>query len=279
MKRYTTRSDINLAVDTLKADGGFVLEGLIEAHEVDQMNEFLDDKGSTYKQLYFEENWGFGNVMAEPTFSSIIENTWVSKLAQARFSCSFSHNHLVCNEKAPFVGYEVEWHQEVFNINTFAPGCPPAMAEDFFIQAFIALDEQGPSNGGLMVMPQSNKLGVLDSIDVLSPALTHKKSVTVDDLKRADVNGGVMCPELRPGDALIFSPLLVHGSVRNFSEKRRRSLVLQLTSNSVPDRNEEVYEREVEYRKDFATINLQYQIDKLTGSNLYDGLKKVVKNG
>ena len=61
----------------------------------------------------------------------------------------------------------MEWHQEVYNINTFAPGCRPEEAEKYFYQIFIALDDK-MQKWRLWVLSGSNKLGVLESIDVLS---------------------------------------------------------------------------------------------------------------
>ncbi len=274
MKTFNTDSDISKAVESLKADGGFILEGLVSLTHMQEINEYLNSCDSTYKQLYFDQNWGYGNLLNKSPFYPLLENKWLKQFGSKKFECDFSYNHLVCNEKSPFVGYEVEWHQEVFNIDTFAPGCPPDKSEEYIVQGFIALDNQGPDNGGLMVMPKSNHLGILNCVDVLSPALTHKKSVTVDDLKMAEKYCGIICPELKAGDALIFSPLLIHGSVRNFSPDRRRSLVLQFYSNNIPNRVEGIYEAEIARRSEFVLNVLEQQIQKLTKKDLYDELKK-----
>ncbi|MDA9012533.1 phytanoyl-CoA dioxygenase family protein [Alphaproteobacteria bacterium] len=275
MKILDNDSDAKFAVNEVNTSGGFVFKNFINSAEVDQINTYLDRAGSTYKQLYFDAPWGYGNILDVECASPVIKNNWFERFANEFFCSDFRLNHLVCNEKTPFVGYEVEWHQEVFNIETFAPGCDQKLAHDLFVQVFIALDEQGPENGGLLVVPGSNNLGVLKSIDVLSPALTHKRSVSQADMKRAtSVCSPVVCPELQPGDALVFSPLLVHGSVRNISNERRRSLVMQAASTRVPERDETVYEVEKNRRQNFVIETLQGQINKLKKMDLYNELKR-----
>jgi hypothetical protein len=274
MKILDDSSDAKLAVTEVKKSGGFVFKNFITSSEVDQINTYLDQAGSSYKQLYFDAPWGYGNILDIECAQPVIKNTWFECFASELFCSEFTFNHLVCNEKTSFVGYEVEWHQEVFNIETFAPGCDPKLAHDLFVQVFIALDEQGSENGGLLVLPGSNNFGVLQSIDVLSPALTHKRSVSQADMKRAtSVCAPIECPELRPGDALVFSPLLVHGSVRNISNERRRSLVMQAASTRVPKRDETVYQAEKNRRQSFVMETLQRQINKLKNVDLYNELK------
>lgn len=273
MKHFGSETAVQTAIETYHQDGGFVFQNFVELSDVHKINDYLDQKGSSYKQLYFDAPWGYGNMLETECTQPVLSQPWFNAFSKSLFGHKTNHNHLVCNEKTDFVGYEVEWHQEVYNINTFSPGCSPEEAHKFFVQAFIALDDQGPDNGGLLVMPGSNKLGVLDSVDVLSPALTHKRSVSQSGMRAAAQDCHIVCPTLKPGDALIFSPLLIHGSLRNVSDERRRSLVLQAASTAAPARNEVVYNSETEYRRNFVLRTLQSQIDKISQTNLYSELK------
>ena len=274
MKRYSEKSSVELAINEYNHSGGFVFENFISDKVVSMINSYLDAKGSTYTQLYFDLPWGYGNIKEEDCCSPVINHPWMSSFFTALFGAGFDINHLVCNEKSPFFGYEVEWHQEVSNIATFGPGTSPDEAELYFAQVFIALDDQGEDNGGLMVMPGSNRLGVLEVTDVLSPALSHKSSVSLNGMKLANDTCQTLCPTLRPGDALIFSPFLIHSSLRNVSSERRRSLVMQARSERAPNRDDSVYEREIQRRTDFAVEQLSHQIEKLEKTNLYRELAR-----
>ena len=56
------------------------------------------------------------------------------------------------NNKAPWIGPDVEWHQEVFNIDTYAPG-GNANVDSWkdYLQIYIALDPHTLENGCLKV--------------------------------------------------------------------------------------------------------------------------------
>jgi hypothetical protein len=263
----------NDALREYKEKGGFIIEGLIGANVLDDVNKYLDTQGSSYKQLYFDTPWGYGNMSEHLVAEHIKRSPWLENFSTRLLKSEWKFNHVVCNEKSPFVGYEVEWHQEVYNIDTFAPGCRPEDAEKYFYQIFVALDDQDAENGGLWVLSGSNKLGVLDSIDIISPALTHKRSVTIDALKMANSRSVLECPALKAGDALVFSPLLIHGSPRNISSQRRRSLVVQIASLNAPARDQNVYDAEIRHRHDFVVSTLDDKISKMKNENIYSELK------
>ena len=73
------------------------------------------------------------------------------------FKEKFFFNHLRVNNKAALIGSAVEWHQEIFNINTYSPG-QTYKDHKKFMQIFIALDDQDEKNGCLKIIPQSHNL-------------------------------------------------------------------------------------------------------------------------
>ena len=61
--------------------------------------------------------------------------------------------------KAAWIGPEVEWHQEVFNSDIYAPGINMRKKWDKFVQVFIAIDDQDTNNGCLKVFKKSHHEG------------------------------------------------------------------------------------------------------------------------
>ena len=59
------------------------------------------------------------------------------------------------------------------------------------------------------------------------------------------------------GDVLLFTPLTVHGSNKNHSTHRRRSVVMQAQSLNSPPRNEEIYKKEINFRSNFVLKTLE----------------------
>ena len=86
---------------------------------------------------------------------------------------NYTFNHLMVNNKAPFFGPSVEWHQEIYNVNTYAPG---HKTKDWrnFLQTYIAIDRQDIHNGCLKVLKGSHKHGVQKNFDVINENLSHK---------------------------------------------------------------------------------------------------------
>ena len=105
-------------------------------------------------------------------------------------------------------------------MKTYAPGYT---AKDWkkFTQIFIPLDDQDFKNGGLKIIPNSHKEGLLSYEDFINSHLGHKRRVTVTELNKLFNKYGVLNLELKAGDVLVFNHLLVHGSSNNLTNKDR----------------------------------------------------------
>ena len=80
-------------------------------------------------------------------------------------------------------------------------------------------------------------------------------------------------PQLNAGDCMLFTSLTVHGSSKNFSSHRRRSVVIQAQSKNVPKFDNSIYNKEVKYRHDFVIKTIRTN-QKTWGGNLYNDLSK-----
>ena len=58
----------------------------------------------------------------DPKLSLIYNNSYIQKVCSVVLEKDFEFNHLMVNNKAPWIGPGIEWHQEIFNVDTYAPG-------------------------------------------------------------------------------------------------------------------------------------------------------------
>ena len=112
--------------------------------------------------------------------------------------------------KAPGARSYIAWHQD----NGYQDG-----ESQEYITAWLALDDSGPANGGLYVIPGSHKQGRLPHVMETVHAVIPNEHV--------DENGAIPL-NARAGDLLLFSSLLVHQTVGNDTQdEQRRAWVIQ----------------------------------------------------
>jgi len=88
------------------------------------------------------------------------------------------------------------------------------------IGCWIALDRADAENGGMLVVPGSQRLGLVHGEPEPSVEFLGGSGLRVPDGHRVEQT------ELEPGDALFFSGLVLHGSYANRSRDRfRRSFI------------------------------------------------------
>lgn len=217
--------------------------------------------------------WGFGNLKDNKIFGQILKIDKLNKYINHFFkSDEYVFNHLILQNKAPWFGPSVEWHQEVYNIDTYAPGYK---AKDWrnFLQVYIALDDQNEENGCLKVFKGSHKFGPRKNIDIVNEHLNHKRSIKYNELEKISKKCKMIDCKMKSGDALIFNHMLIHGSPSNYSNKPRRSLVLQVRKK-IKVKNNKIYHKEVSRRTNFIINLLNKKIKFLENQNFYQDFKK-----
>ena len=225
---------------------------------------------------YSKEAWGYGNCIDFKEFEVISHNSQILQSLKNIRGDNFEFNHIMVNRKAPWIGPEVEYHQEVFNSKTFAPGAHLNELREKWCQIYIPLDSEKSSNGGLRVITNSHLLGELKSEDMVNQNYSHKRRVPANVL--SEVVNSDDCElkdlDLQAGDCLFFSPLLVHGSPSNGTPNERVSLVIQVRVEPfVP--NNSIFEKEVEYRNSFiidSFLKNKEEIDE-NNKNKYSDFK------
>lgn len=254
-------------------DGYFIVRKYLDNELVDCINKFLDlSKPKLAIPYSGNVPWGYGNLIQNNEFINFFPILDIKENITPYINKNLEVNHILAVNKAPFIGPDVEWHQEFFNINTFAPGYDPANDLNKFMQIFIGLDFHTKENGPLLVFEGSHKEGLLTSEDIVNSNLVHKRRLPFSELERISKIYKIKDVILEPGDAIFFNHLLVHGSGTNTSPSRRRALLLQVRS-AMKEKKEKIFREEVEHRSKFLIRNFKNKIDKLTDENPYKDMK------
>jgi len=259
-------------IETFTNQGYFIFENALSKLECDEFKSNLKNIKNTMKIPYSDRVWGYGNLIDVDPFSKVIDNIIIKDFCK-EFLKDYFFNHLMVNNKSAWIGPDVEWHQEAFNIETYAPGADPVKDWNKFIQFFIPLDDQNKENGCLKIVPNSHKLGLLKYEDIINSNLGHKRRVKFEEMQKAYEKYGIKDVELKSGDILIFNHLLIHGSGTNLSPFDRKAIVLQAQSKNF-EKNDKLFEEATKKRQQFIIKQLNEKINIIENKNLYSAFKK-----
>jgi len=266
--------DISIYQKNYQENGYFIAEKYLNKNIILEINQFLDSSKQEVSIPYSDGvPWGYGNLIQNDLFMSWFPLDDIKTNIKDFINLENQQvNHILAVNKAPFIGPDVEWHQEFFNVNTFAPGYNALEDLNKFMQIFIALDEHTMENGPLMIFEGSHKEGLLPSEDIVNNNLVHKRRLPFKELERISKKYEQKYVKLKLGDAIFFNHLLVHGSPTNCSPMRRRALLLQVRS-SEKIKNDSLYEEEVKYRSNFLISNFESRMSQLVKNNPYKDMK------
>jgi ectoine hydroxylase-related dioxygenase (phytanoyl-CoA dioxygenase family) len=264
-------------IEEYRKNGYIILKEVFDNSQIDSLKNYIKTLSVKLKVPYSDEAWGYGDCSGLEKFKIITKEPKILSTLSELLNSSFMINHLMINRKAPWIGPEVEYHQEVFNSKTFAPGATYKDLVDNWCQIYIPLESETSSNGGLRIITKSHLLGVLDSEDMINQNYSHKRRVPTKVLSDIESEDGhrLLDLDLQAGDCLLFSPLLVHGSPSNGTPSERISLVMQARSDKfIPD--ESIFRSETEYRNIFMMESLREKIKEIekVGENRYSAFKK-----
>ena len=139
-------------IDNFYNDGFHIFKKVFSANECLSLKDYLKNNIKPKVFIpYSNSPWGYGNLIDDEKFKFIIENETILNFCENLLGNKRKFNHLVVNNKSSWIGPDVEWHQEAFNINTYAPGNDEKDWKKFS-QIFIPLDDQNSSNGGLKII-------------------------------------------------------------------------------------------------------------------------------
>lgn len=138
-------------------------------------------------------------------------------------------------DKTPDANWLVPWHQDLTicveekrEVSGFGPWTekaglhhvqPPAEVLGQMITLRIHLDDTGPENGALRVLPGSHRHGKLSAAEI-----TRLRAEIAEEVCAASA-----------GDALLMRPLLLHASSRSVIPGHRRILHIEFAGCELPD--------------------------------------------
>ena len=217
--------------------------------------------------------WGYGNLTNEGPFKKINSDKKLDSIIRSMLKSDYIFNHTMISNKSKWIGPDVEFHQEIFNVNTFAPGADPKKDWKKILQIYIAIDDQKDANGSLRIVPSSHKLGQLNHEDCVNSFLNHKRRVVLKDLTKAYKKYGILNMKLKPGDLLIFNTRLVHGSPSNASNDDRMAIVSQVRSSKIK-LDKKIFNKETNYRQKIVKKYLLKKISSIKKANSYNDFRK-----
>ena len=250
--------------------GYFIVKSYFDKELINEINNFLNNAKPVMFVPYSENvPWGYGNLIKNKSFMNFFPIEFIKNSISNYINPKYMEiNHILAVNKAPFIGPDVEWHQEFFNINTFAPGYDPVADINKFMQIFIGIDEHTNENGPLLFFEGSHKEGLLESEDIINNNLVHKRRLIFRELERISNKYELRKMILEKGDAVFFNHLLVHGSPTNCSKQNRRALLLQVRS-AEKSKDEGLYLKEVNHRQSFLIDKCNAKIKQLKNVNSY----------
>jgi ectoine hydroxylase-related dioxygenase (phytanoyl-CoA dioxygenase family) len=114
--------------------------------------------------------------------------------------------------KRPGDGVEFHFHQDSYHRRYGTELFTDVNGRGSFVQALTALDDMGPDNGGIWIVPRSNQLGHIPTEDGRLPDGAFKPE-------------DALPVELAAGDTLLLGPFTVHGSGPNRGLTPRRLFI------------------------------------------------------
>jgi len=240
-------------------NGYVILKSNFSLEECNDLKKYLDSMPPKVFIPFTEIPWGWGNLIDDNNLKFIVNDDTTNNLL-SQILGDYVYNHLYVHNKVKWYGLLENWHQEVYNIKTFAPGYDKE-DWDCFAQVYVPLDPQNLENGCLKIIPKSHKMGVLEHIDFIGPNMGHKRITTNTDIEKAYQEYGILNLELNPGDVVIFNHLLLHGSTSNNSPFNRRAIVLQARSN-IKEKSNAEFDAETMYRTNYTASVLRTELEK-----------------
>ena len=135
---------------------------------------------------------------------------WVQRLLEASAMALEQAHHNCIMTKYPRYGSETGWHQDIRYWSFQRPE---------LINVWLALDQERQDNGGLRVVPGSQRMAF--SADRFDAA----RFLRTDSAANRTLLDAAVPVDLEAGDVLLFHCRLLHAAGRNASDAPKRSLV------------------------------------------------------
>jgi len=249
-------------------EGYYIFKNLYSEEYCNELKEYVKTLEVKRYIPFSNIPWGWGSLIDKGPFKEVIKNKTLNDFCKAVFKTdNYVFPNMMINNKAPWIGPEAEWHREIFNVDTYAPGYTEDDWKNF-IRVYIALDKQTIENGCLRLYAGSHKIGHLPSEDIIDGNLGHKRRIPSENMDMVNDKCEQIFAEMEVGDMLVFTDKTVHGSNSNKGPNERKSIVLGVRHN-IKEFDEKKYNDATDYRRNFLSKELQKIIDKTKNDNMY----------
>ena len=102
-------------IETLEREGFIHKRKLVSSLDCEKIISYLSTRPAALNIPFSDVAWGFGNMIADSELSSVHDNQYINTICKEVLGENFEFNHLMVNNKAPFIGPGIEWHQEIAN--------------------------------------------------------------------------------------------------------------------------------------------------------------------
>lgn len=214
-----------------ETEGWLFLPELFSAEEIALLRDEADGIFRTKREEIWLETSGaprtaFAAHTYNEAFGLLGADSRLVKPVEQLFGEPLYMHQFKINAKAAFDGEVWQWHQDY---GTWARD--DGMPEPRAMNISVFLDEVTHINGPLMLVPRSQRHGVLEAGH--DRATTSYPLWTLDNetVTRLVREGGIVTPIGKPGGVLMFHGNLVHGSAGNITPYPRK--IVYLTLNAV----------------------------------------------
>ena len=181
-------------------EGGYLAQsGLIKCY-----------KGVLRAAFHLHEKDEFFKELAE---NSSIYHEVIAQILYGQRPCLFSAHYW---GKPARLGSAQPWHQDLAYVSP-----TERMKHKGLLTTWIALDPAHKDNGCLELYPRSHQLGDLPHLGSIDPKAGEQLHI---DVTQVLPSAQPILIELKPGAAVLFDGLLVHGSKANTSSNAREAI-------------------------------------------------------
>jgi ectoine hydroxylase-related dioxygenase (phytanoyl-CoA dioxygenase family) len=209
--------DQRAVLDTYDRDGYVIFRDLLDAELIAEASDHVTWLSNKYPDVR-PEQLGHQFVARDPFWVRLVSDERLLDVAQVFVGPDIAlfASHYI--SKPPFSGQPVLWHQDA----AYWPLEPMNV-----VTMWLAIDHSTPENGCLQVIPGSHKSSIqgLRENTTVESVLGSEVDVDVDESQAVDLI-------LRPGDAEVHHPNILHGSKANTSPHRRCGLTIRYIPTS-----------------------------------------------
>jgi ectoine hydroxylase-related dioxygenase (phytanoyl-CoA dioxygenase family) len=222
---------------SLDNQGFAIIENIYTQEEIAKIIAVINQNQTESANYRLNQDlFAIRNLLAEiPDLKNYLFTKNFNLLKQSVMSENYFLIKAIYFDKPPLSNWSVYWHQDVTisvkqKVETAGFGhwtrkndiisvIPPLNYLENTITIRIHLDDCDLSNGGLKVIPNSHKQGLLDTQAIQNWRETQPAQVC----------------EIKQGGILLMKPLLLHASTKSVSQQHRRVIHLEFCNQLLPE--------------------------------------------